>query len=353
MASYTLRQTSTPIHASFSSVDDSIAVVSSNGLVRVWYLDTRLPDPKAGSRFRGGGRVAKPELRWELNLAPTASSVAKQVALGRDGQVAVLFWTDGPHAAGMVVEADSKRKCKNISLTGDVERLLWSHKGWLSLDASGTLRPSELNDSLRRIANLESVDANDGEGVALCPHPRALALSDDSSLVFALSSSGKLHFASMSLNTSQDSNILASSVSSFTLTTDFLIYTTSSQNSQYVPLSDLIRIADGDDKTAFEKDWDGRRVERGALCVVACPSSMSLVLQMPRGNLETIYPRPLVLAVVRRDVLACAVLRSVSGKELIVRKWQIPLSFHHVSKASAGPEYPLRPRPGESHGKIA
>ena len=29
---------------------------------------------------------------------------------------------------------------------------------------------------------------------------------------------------------------------------------------------------------------------------------MSLVLQMPRGNLETVHPRPLVLAVVRADI---------------------------------------------------
>ena len=29
---------------------------------------------------------------------------------------------------------------------------------------------------------------------------------------------------------------------------------------------------------------------------------MSLVLQMPRGNLETVHPRPLVLAVVRQDI---------------------------------------------------
>ena len=29
---------------------------------------------------------------------------------------------------------------------------------------------------------------------------------------------------------------------------------------------------------------------------------MSLILQMPRGNLETIYPRPLVLEVVRRNI---------------------------------------------------
>jgi len=32
------------------------------------------------------------------------------------------------------------------------------------------------------------------------------------------------------------------------------------------------------------------------------PSNYSVVLQMPRGNLETIYPRALVLAGIRRNV---------------------------------------------------
>ena len=59
---------------------------------------------------------------------------------------------------------------------------------------------------------------------------------------------------------------------------------------------------------ADSKQWESRRIERGALCVVACPSAMSLVLQMPRGNLETIYPRPLVLSVVKRDVMKYAVI---------------------------------------------
>lgn len=72
--------------------------------------------------------------------------------------------------------------------------------------------------------------------------------------------------------------------------------------SHYAPL-DVVRRFCVDEAEPWELEWETRRIERGALVVVACPSSMSLVLQMPRGNLETIYPRPLVLAVVRRDVL--------------------------------------------------
>ena len=43
-----------------------------------------------------------------------------------------------------------------------------------------------------------------------------------------------------------------------------------------------------------------RRVERGSRIVTAVPHDTRLVLQMPRGNLETISPRALVLSCVRR-----------------------------------------------------
>ena len=51
-----------------------------------------------------------------------------------------------------------------------------------------------------------------------------------------------------------------------------------------------------------EIDERCRSVERGAKLVTAMPSNYSVVLQMPRGNLETIYPRALVLAGIRRNV---------------------------------------------------
>ena len=96
---------------------------------------------------------------------------------------------------------------------------------------------------------------------------------------------------------------LATAVTSYTVTQDFLIYTTTSHYSHYAPIVTLQRLIQGEDLQNWETEWETRRIERGALAVTACPSSMSLVLQMPRGNLETVYPRPLVLAVVRRDVL--------------------------------------------------
>ena len=50
----------------------------------------------------------------------------------------------------------------------------------------------------------------------------------------------------------------------------------------------------------LEKDERCRSIERGARLVTAVPTNMSLVLQMPRGNLETIYPRAMVVAGIRK-----------------------------------------------------
>jgi elongator complex protein 1 len=51
-----------------------------------------------------------------------------------------------------------------------------------------------------------------------------------------------------------------------------------------------------------QKDERCRSIERGAKIVTVMPTTYSVVLQMPRGNLETIYPRALVLAAIRRNI---------------------------------------------------
>jgi elongator complex protein 1 len=53
-----------------------------------------------------------------------------------------------------------------------------------------------------------------------------------------------------------------------------------------------------------QKDERCRSIERGAKIVTVMPTKYSVVLQMPRGNLETIYPRAMVLAAIRRSIEA-------------------------------------------------
>ena len=46
-----------------------------------------------------------------------------------------------------------------------------------------------------------------------------------------------------------------------------------------------------------------RSIERGATIVTAVPQAQCLILQMPRGNLETIYPRAFVLSSIREFII--------------------------------------------------
>lgn len=118
--------------------------------------------------------------------------------------------------------------------------------------------------------------------------------------MFALSPLGKLFALSL---TSEEAYLVASDCTSFGLSADFLIYTTSTHESKYAPLDVLVKILDGGWLVAeAAKEWDHRRVERGSVIVTVISTTMSLILQMPRGNLETIFPRPLVLAEVRRNI---------------------------------------------------
>lgn len=86
---------------------------------------------------------------------------------------------------------------------------------------------------------------------------------------------------------------------SFALAPSHLIYTTSQHLLKFVHLHDGELEVPADEP---EKDERCRNVERGAKLVTVIPSAYSVVLQMPRGNLETIYPRALVLAGIRASI---------------------------------------------------
>ena len=66
--------------------------------------------------------------------------------------------------------------------------------------------------------------------------------------------------------------------------------------------SDLPSLSDG---TAHQFDESLRRMERGARIVAVVAEDTKLILQMPRGNLESIQPRSLMLAAVRRLLDKC------------------------------------------------
>ncbi|KAM0286066.1 hypothetical protein ACHAQH_001074 [Verticillium albo-atrum] len=97
-----------------------------------------------------------------------------------------------------------------------------------------------------------------------------------------------------------DSRLLAKNCTSFVVTNAHIIFTTNSHFVKFVHLLDPEEMeVPGDEPQTDERC---RNIERGARLITAMPTNMSIVLQMPRGNLETIYPRAMVVAGIRRLV---------------------------------------------------
>ncbi|KAE8543492.1 hypothetical protein D1P53_000206 [Cryptococcus gattii VGV] len=283
MSSYHLTLPSTPVHACLSNWDDTAAAVFDNGHVMVWKLNTRLPGPK-GSKLRGGGKVAEPVMDWEGKVGG-GGRVFRNLALGPEGKVAVLSLAVRRGAAteqsGWVNVFGQGEQDEEIEVESGVERILWTDQGMSSKERIDMTLPSQ---------------------------PTSVLLSGH--LLFTLSPTSKLHVTSLTSSAQHPISVSVSQqpVTSFTLTSSFLIFTTTSHFAHFAPLTTLEKLANGDDLggNAHEFKWEERRVERGAKIVVASESEMSLVLQATRGNLETVYPRPMVLQVVKRDVLAGA-----------------------------------------------
>jgi elongator complex protein 1 len=118
-----------------------------------------------------------------------------------------------------------------------------------------------------------------------------LILKEGSTTAVGLSQLGNLYV---------NDNLLARNCTSFLTTPAHLIFTTSQHLLKFVHLAKADDLEVPLDEP--EKDERCRSIERGAKLVQVMPSSFSLVLQMPRGNLETIYPRALVLAGIRKSI---------------------------------------------------
>ena len=95
--------------------------------------------------------------------------------------------------------------------------------------------------------------------------------------------------------------VLTRGCTSYLVTRSHLIFTTSQHLLKFVHLVAEAEALEVPPDTP-ESDERCRSIERGAKLVTAMPSIFAVVLQMPRGNLETIYPRALVLAGIRQSI---------------------------------------------------
>ncbi|RYP40197.1 hypothetical protein DL767_001912 [Monosporascus sp. MG133] len=110
-------------------------------------------------------------------------------------------------------------------------------------------------------------------------------------IAFGLSKNGHLY---------ANLRLLLKNCTSFLVTPAHLIITTTNNLVKFIHLTDVDALEVPPDDP--ENDERCRSIERGARLVTAMPTNMSLVLQMPRGNLETIFPRAMVVAGIRHSI---------------------------------------------------
>ncbi|KAF5365923.1 hypothetical protein D9758_006686 [Tetrapyrgos nigripes] len=286
-----------PISSCFTASSDAIGVLWEEGSVEIWELNTRL-SPERGSALSPKKLYSwtvdpqdlnNPRFRQLLLVDSDTSSgtmtgiLLGSTANGKDCLVIAIF--DG--------EKVQVHSCQSTEMTSRNARLV-------VLGPNGVIVWQGTDGCICQ------VELADSRVTPLCRFPEFCftaqqIVTNDSSLYIGLTDSGKLYVASQDKST----RVLASNATSFTVASGYLTYTTGAHEAIFAPLNDLPDLLIQDEEGNLKdipSDWEKRRVERGSRIVVSVPSAMSLVLQMPRGNLETINPRPLVLEVVRQDL---------------------------------------------------
>ncbi|KAM6169330.1 elongator complex protein 1 [Rhynchocyon petersi] len=97
-------------------------------------------------------------------------------------------------------------------------------------------------------------------------------------------------------------NEVASNITSFAVYDEFLLLTTHSHTCQCLYLRDASfkTLQAGLSSSNVSNEETLRKVERGSRIVTVVPQDTKLILQMPRGNLEVVHHRALVLAQIRK-----------------------------------------------------
>ena len=308
----------TPIHASLCPSADVIAILWEHGRIELWDLRTRL-----GS---GSSKVMDPVKLWEYHLQDSLGDRLRQINLW------ATEYGDPSEAMWRVTVLGSSQDGRDILAVldlklGEMPRTRWltlpKRNGristsseaiyWQACDGGIYHSKSSPRTLEVRELNLRPVDIEDAQTVAAAAarfpefclssnHVMIHPLRSEASLCthIGLGKSGKLHIISGHVG-----HVLATNATSFVVTDGFCVFATATHEAVFAPLSSLaflaMNCAEGEAKNVIS-GWEKRRIERGSRIITAVPSTMSLVLQMPRGNMETINPRPLVMEVIKQDL---------------------------------------------------
>ncbi|KGO68497.1 Uncharacterized protein PITC_071220 [Penicillium italicum] len=279
MAHNELALDSNAIDVAFSKSGARIAVLVSSKLsVYLWSLKSR--------------PVPVPILESSYPLSDAPASRPRQIAFLNENEVYVLK-DNGPNSSHIERTILDTRTTESVYQAAGEEQLASIFAGighqalWFS-HARQPARPvsySSIEDSSS--GNLDV--APWGESPNVDSHwARVVSISEDERILIAMTRTGALY---------ANKRVLARNCTSFLVTPSHLLFTTSAHLLKFVHLNHVDEMEVPEDTP--ETDERCRSIERGSRLVSVIPSIFAVVLQAPRGNIETIFPRALVLAGIR------------------------------------------------------
>ncbi|KAI9277147.1 IKI3 family-domain-containing protein [Phascolomyces articulosus] len=240
------------------------------------------------------GTFALPKLSKES----TTHSVLRHLCWIAKDKVAYVQYdeleeTDMLYLAKIVETEEKLELLSTLSLGKGVGRLYYN-------TSYNDLIVESMDGSVRTVNIQDDNQVEFSNTVALptfCPWVATTRLDNKSEnpefMVIGLTERGKLYAGD---------RLLSGECTSFFLRNDWLALTTTSHTARFLPLDAKYDDFKLSDNAPDAHDESYRRVERGAKIVLATQSKPSLILQMPRGNLETVNPRAFVLAQIREDL---------------------------------------------------
>lgn len=281
--------------ATSSTLDGLTAVVDGDEIRVTPMKYASVPPPMAFASFKASGQIYAVACHGDATVSLALADKVMVLKVDYDSEELVAVYEFGLPSLPKLLSFDADGKV-DVALYSD--ELVHAHEndGVVHVDIRQSCPASVLRDgcwlSGTKLVDSQGEIADFGQ---LCTDFCLVG----SSLAFGLARNGALLFGT---------DQIATGVTSMLATPTHLILTTQTKlkfvhlpsaadlsglsGSQYVPT-----VAE---ENAINEQ--SREIERGSLLVAAIPDRMCVVLQAPRGNLETVYPRILVLNFVRARV---------------------------------------------------
>lgn len=223
--------------------------------------------------------------KWQKQVSTPTNSPLETESEDATRRFASTFTLLSKHSLYSDKDTTSLVRYTQIKFDSENNILIVVQSQRATLPQKAVLKWYEKDSSLETLTGLEASEHD--------PYIERLHLGSDGSMCnISMSRRGEIY---------ADDRLLSRGCTSFLVTDQHLIFTTSSHFLKFVHLrGEVQQLAVPADTP--EVDERCRTIERGAVLITVIPSTYAVVMQMPRGNLETIFPRILVVAGVRNHL---------------------------------------------------